>query len=303
MSNTEQSVTPSGCQASCSAPTGDGGYLCKAHTEDLRRELLSVSGTPGQARKPWATSADEQRIADQLADELDVTITRQARTARPAEGGRSSERPLPWNENASARAFEMNATLNAWALDTSKLGEDERDQLIRVHHSDTAALAAWLVRNLHTLRMHPEAGTAHDEILNAIREARRAIDRASDPVPFGECGQIFEEGTVCREILYGQLDRHQVTCKACGTSHATRPRLEWMLEHLRGMLSTLPDLVVHASLAGKRTTEDKLRLMVGRGRFSPVGTMPDGRPIYRVAEALKALDDKGKHRPKVAGAA
>lgn len=281
MSNSDEPDTPTGCQV-CSAPTGDDGYLCRTHTEDLRDQLAGVEA---------------------LVAELDVTITRQARTTRPSEGGRSPERPLPWNENASARAFELNATLNAWALDVSKLAEDERDWLIHVHHSDTTAVGQWLVRNLSTLRMHREAGIAYDELRESIREARRAIDRPADPVPFGPCNQVFPDGTVCQEILYGQLDRQHVKCRACDTMHPTRERLTWMLEHLRGMLATLPELVTIASLAGKRTTEDKLRLMADRGRFDRVGIDAAGKPTFRVSDALKALDERYKHRPKVAGAA
>ena len=293
MSNTPDNVPV--C-AVCAAPTADGAQLCRTDTDHLRTRLQSLLPR-------WEERNGRPEYIPGIVEELDVTTTRQARTALNMDGGRSPETPLAWNENASARAFELNATLNGWSLDTSKLAEDERDLLILVHHSDTTGLAEWLIRNLSTLRQHAEAGQAFDEITNSIREAFRAIDRATNPVPFGECGRVFEEGTVCRAILYGALDRSRVSCRDCGGSYDTRDRLEWMLQYLRGMLATLPELVAHASLAGKRTTEDKLRLMIGRGRFLPVGTTPNGLPIYRVAEALKALDEKGKHRPKLAGAA
>lgn len=282
MSDTPDTPDAAACGI-CSAPTGDAARLCRTHTDELRTRLAGV---------------------DALVAELDITVTRQARTSANLDGGRSRETPLPWNENASARAFELNATLNGWALDTSKLAEDERDQLIHVHHSDTAGLAQWLSRNLPTLRQHAEAGQAFDEISDSIREAFRAIDRAVEPIPFGQCGHIFEEGTVCLEVLYGSLERHMVTCRACGWQHRTTDRLEWMLDYLRGTTATLPELVVFAGLAGQRTTEDKLRLMAGRNRFPEAADRVDGQPArYRVADVLKALEEKGKHRPKMAGAA
>lgn len=279
MSNNDS--PPSGCGV-CSAPAGDDARLCKSHTDELAGLLAGVA---------------------ELVAELDVTITRQARTTRPSDGGRSTERPLAWNEAASARAFELNTCLNGWALDTARLDEDERDQLIHCHHSDTGSVAAWLVRNLHTLRLHAEAGIAYDDIRQAIREARRAIDRPSDPVPFGPCGQIFDNGDVCQEILYGQLDRPQVPCRACGALHPTRGRLEWMLQYMQGMLATIPELVAIASLAGKRTNADALRLMHSRGRFIAKGVDAAGQPTFRVSECLKALDEKGKHRPKTTAVA
>lgn len=277
MSDTPEIATAAACGV-CGSPTGDAAQLCRTHTDDLAQRLATVEA---------------------LVAELDVTITRQARTTSLTEG-RSPETPLMWNENASARAFELNTTLNAWALDTSRVGEDERDQLIHVHHSDTASVAAWLLRNLPTLRRHPEAGTAHDELTNAIREAHRAIDRPQEPVPFGECGATHHD-VVCQATLYGHLDRPTVACRDCGTTHRTTDRLEWMLEHLRGMLATIPELVGIARLAGKRTSEDKLRLMAGRGRFVEVGQAKPGQlATYRVADVLKALDERYKHRPKVA---
>lgn len=273
----------SGCGV-CTAPTGDGACLCRTHTDDLRNRL---AGVPGRLIG----------VAELVA-ELDITVTRQARTAQQSEGGRSTERPLAWNENASRAAFELNATLNGWALDTSTIAQDERDLLVVVPHWDTAGLAAWLARNISTLRQHAEAGRAYDDILNAVKEACRAIDRPTDPVPFGPCHRIFEDGTICQQILYGQLDRAQVPCRACGSLHATRERLVWMLEYLRGMLATLPELVVIASLAGKATSVDKLRLMASRGRFLPHGVNVEGVATFRVSEALQALDDRYKHRAR-----
>jgi hypothetical protein len=281
----------------CGAPTGDAARLCRTHTDELRQRLQSLL-------ERWENRDGRPERIPGVVEELGITATRQARTSANLDGGKSPETPLPWNENASARAFELNATLNGWCLDTSRLAEDERDQLIHVHHSDTIGLAEWLIRNLSTLRQHAEAGQAYDELTDSVREAHRAIDRPVAPVPFGECGHIYEEGTVCREVLYGSLDRPVVTCRGCGAKHRTADRLEWMLDFLRDKTATLPELVIFVGLAGKRTTEDKLRLMASRQRFFEVGEKVQGQPPrYLVADVLKALDEKGKHRPKMAGAA
>lgn len=263
----------SGCGV-CSAPAGDDAYLCRTHTDDLARDLGAVPD---------------------LVAELDITLTRQARVTSERHGGRSAERPLPLNVHASEKASILNSTINAWALDTSRLAEDERDQLAGNHYTDTAAVAAWLARNLHTLRMHAEAGQAHDELTNAIREARRAVDRPLDYMPLGECGNDDELDPPCKAILYGHPERHYATCRDCGARHRIETRLEWMLDHLRGRLVTIPEAVGIAYLAGKRTTEDKLRLMASRGRFLAVGSS-DGKPTYRMSEVLKALEERYKHR-------
>lgn len=290
MTNTDVADTPAGCGV-CSAPTGDDAHLCRTHTDDLHT-MLAGGKVKTVEYLPVAV----------LVAELDITVTRQARTTNTQDGGRSTERPLMWNENASARAFELNATLNAWALDTSKIREDTRDQLKPIHHADTAAVAEWLLRNLTTLRQHPEAGQAFDEIGNAIREAHYAIDRAQDPVPFGQCGTVNGDHA-CTEVLYGQLDRPVIRCRACGSPHRVAERLEWMLEHVRGMLATLPELVAITRWSGKPASHDVLRLMARRDRFEQVGRSPGGEPTYRVADVLKAIEDRGKHRKTIAGAA
>lgn len=155
----------------CGAPSGDGLNLCRTHTDSLERDLRGV---------------------EELVRELDITLTRQDRVNPANSIGKSAERPLAWNENAAAKRFELWATLSAWALDTSKIGEDGRDLLIAVPADDTTGVAGWLIRNLSTLRAHPEAGTAFDEVTDAIRGARRAIDRPATATQFraGPCPEV-----------------------------------------------------------------------------------------------------------------
>ena len=273
MSTVDATPEAAGCSV-CSSPTGDGGRLCRTHTDELARDLTTIPD---------------------LVNELEVTITRQARITSERHGGRSAEHPLPWNLHASEKASDLNTTINAWALDTSRLGEDERDQLAEHHHSDTTAVTAWLTRNLHTLRHHQEAGQAYDELTNAIREARRAVDRPLDYMPLGKCASDIDRDTPCEATLYGHPERQYASCRDCGARHRITDRLEWMLDHLRSQLVTIPEAVGIAYLAGKRTTEDKLRLMASRGRFLAAGTS-DGKPTYRMSEVLKALEERYKHR-------
>lgn len=265
---------PAACGV-CGSPSGDGGHLCRLHTTTLADTLTTVRD---------------------LTADLEVTLTRQDRIALERTGGRSSTTPLPWNDNASQRAHELNACLNAWALDTARIREDlERDPLAAHHHSDTPAVAEWLRRNLPTLRRHPEAGTAHTQITDAIRDARRAIDRPQSFIPLGPCGNTEGVDEPCPAIVYGHPESLHATCRACAARHSIATRLEWMLELLRVQLVTLPEAVGICELAGKRTSEDKLRLMATRGRFLSAGIRGD-KPTYRMADVFQALDDRYKHR-------
>lgn len=265
---------PDGCGV-CSAPTGDTGRLCRTHTDDLLRDLHTVPA---------------------LVHELETTITRQARITAEKHGGRSAERPLPWNLHASEKASDLNTTINAWALDTSRLREDERDPLAEHHHSNTAAVAAWLARNISTLRQHEEAGQAWDELTNAVREARRAVDRPQDQEVYGQCLAEHDDGSICREYLYAAPGRATITCRACGSQHDAAKRRAWMFLHVRDMIGTIREVVACLTLGGIKTSEDKVRLMASRRRFLSVGQDSAGRPLYRVSEVLTAIEDRYKHR-------
>lgn len=159
--------------AACTAPTGDDGLLCRSHTRELDQDLRDVGN---------------------LVEELDVTLTRQDRVAARYSAGRSAEKPLVWNEHAATKRSELWSTLGAWALDVSRIDEDERDRLADVGTYDIAGTAGWIARNLSTLRRHSDAGAAFDEITDAIRGARRAIDRPEVATRFyaGPCPEPIE---------------------------------------------------------------------------------------------------------------
>jgi len=214
----------------CGAVTGDGLWLCIIHTDALERDLRSV---------------------EDLVRELDITLTRQDRMNAANSVGRSAEKPLVWNENAAAKRFELWATLNAWALEASKLGEDDRDRLAAVPAEDTPGVAAWLIRNLPTLRRHPEAGTAVDEIGDAIHGARRAIDRPAAATRFraGPCPELVTtdpaaddyrhcDGDVWAFIPVDPDELAYLRCQACDSRWDTT---QWMRMGQR-MLARIAEL-------------------------------------------------------------
>lgn len=264
----------------CTAPTGDDGLLCRTHTDDLVRELDDV--------------------AEHLVAELDITITRQNRTVAERNGSRSTTRPLPWNEHASTARSELWSTLNAWALDVSRLGEDERDRLADVDQHDIGGVASWLIRNIATLRQHQEAGTAHDEIVDAIKRARWAIDRPPDQVTYGPCLNDEDRDEPCRAYLYAQPGTDWVRCRDCGARHETAARKTWMQEQARDMLGTATEVAGYLRLAGVKVTADGIRGMAARDRFVPAQLDAKGHALYRVSDVLTAVGDRYKRRGKTA---
>jgi len=253
-----------GCQV-CSAPCGDAAYLCRAHTEDLALDLAAVPA---------------------LLAELDITLTRQDRIAAERHGGRSADRPLPYNARAAAKASDLNTTLNAWALDVARLAEDERDRLVEHHYSDTAAVAAWLGRNLHTLRLHVDAGQAHDEITNAVREARRAIDRPLERIFAGPCSEPLDDGTECREDLYAAPGKAHATCRGCGARHDMQERRDWMLSCIEDQVAYSGLLAGLVTNLGVPIGSSTIRRYAAAGRIKVISVDAKRRPLYRIGDVL-----------------
>lgn len=262
--STLDSPDNAGCGV-CSSPTGDGGRLCRTHTDDLQRDLHAIP---------------------ELVQELEVTITRQARITAEKHGGRSAERPLPWNLHASDKATELNATINAWALDVSRLAEDERDRLAEHHYTDTPAVAAWLARNLHTLRQHQEAGQAYDELTNAVREARRSVDRPLERIFAGQCLVEHEDGWVCKEDLYAAPGKAHATCRVCGARHDMAKRREWMLSCIEDQVAYSGLLAGLVSNLGVQIGSSTIRRYASAGRIKVISVDAKRRPLYRIGDVL-----------------
>jgi len=257
-------TTDTGCQV-CSAPCGDDAYLCRTHTDDLTRDLQAVPD---------------------LVAELETTITRQDRIAAERHGGRSAERPLPFNLRASETASNLNTTINAWALDVSRLAEDERDRLSEHHYADSAAVASWLARNLHTLRQHPEAGIAFDELTHAVLEARRSVDRPLERVFAGPCGEPLADGTDCREDLYAAPGKSHATCRGCGARHDMQERRDWMLSCIEDQVAYSGLLAGLVSNLGVQIGSSTIRRYASAGRIHAISVDAKRRPLYRIGDVL-----------------
>ena len=258
---------PAACGV-CSSPCGDDAYLCRVHTESLTAELRDVPD---------------------LFAELDVTVTRQNRTTAERNGGRSSTRPLPWNEHASEARTELWATLNAWALDVAALGEDERDHLADVDEHDVGGVARWLVRNISTLRLHPEAGTAHSQIVGAIHRARSVVDRPPDRVFAGPCGATPEgQGEPCREDLYGLPGKPHTRCPVCATVHDMAFRREWMLTQIEDVAAHSGELSALLTSQGVPIGSSTIRKWAtsANAPLKVVSVDTRGRKYYRIGDVL-----------------
>lgn len=259
----------SGCTASCGAGADSGLYLCRAHTDVLAAILAGVPD---------------------LVTELDVTVTRQNRTTSERHGARSSTRPLPWNEHAAAVAADLATVVNRATLTVAGSEQDERDRLTEVAAYDTANLARWLRRNLALVRRSPDAGIVLAEVDDAVRLARRAVDKPPESVFAGPCHVTVADGhTVCRGDVYGVPGGRYAVCGQCRARFDAAERREWMLAQIENEAAHSGLLASLVTGLGRPVGSSTIRRWAAAGRLTVISVDRNGRKLYRIGAVLELL--------------
>lgn len=218
-----------------------------------------------------------------LADELDTTISRQTRNGSRS-GPRSAETPLPFNLAASEALTLLHATLWPWVREG--LAAHPETPLPNPSIRGLASALLWLAPWLHH---HPNGHEAVEEILYAIEQARRAIDRAPDMIYAGVCGT---QG--CGTELYAVQGHPAVSCPVCGAVREVHVWRRTQLEAAADQLLTLSDLTRAVAESGDSTISRKrLQNWVDRGRLIRSGNV-GGTATYRVGDVLDLLWGPGR---------
>lgn len=278
-----------GCHV-CGAPCGDDGGLCRTHSQRLASDLETVA---------------------ELLVELETSISRQNRGRRDGSGGKSAERPLPYDPRCSGVHLDVTTTISAWCVEISRRGEDERDPLRAVDPHDHAGTAAWLARNLDRLRHHPDAGQGYDEITDAVAQGWRAVDLAPDMVVLGECTAIEDpEGNPlpepCRTVVYSRAGAHTARCRGCGGVHVVAQRREWMIGYLATEPFTTGECARLLSYMGKAVGASTVRAWAAQGKLTAQDEDGRGHPRYLMGDVVRlafGIDDTDQSDTRPAGAA
>lgn len=155
------------------------GLLCSACCAILEYELSEVPAIVG---------------------ELDVTLSRQGRIGAGGHGGLASEK-TPIHPGAMDPVWVLGNVLTTWARDVT----GDRPGWPTESGRDPAIVAAHiLLSEMTTIRKHPAANEIMDEVCDAIRLARRTIDRpANRTIIFvGPCPEVDENGADCPGDVY-----------------------------------------------------------------------------------------------------
>lgn len=270
----------------CGRPSPDGAAACASCGALLHQHLAEV--------------------ADGLAAELDTALARQARLG--GGGRRGAETPLAYGEAAAEAIAVLRSALVSWVriLDRHDLpfgpacpGRCEHGSCVwittRILPDDTVpAMADWLARRVTDIRRHPVGGEAVDELVDAIHQARRAIDRGAELVYCGPCGQRGKDGRTCMTDLYARPGARLVQCR-CGAITDVQARRTWLLREAESVLGTATEIAQALTRLDRPVTPERIRQWDHRDRLIPRGHNSRGHPLYRIGDVLDLLHDLDAH--------
>lgn len=245
----------------CPVPTCDlparSGLMCGACQAELSRAL---DGVP------------------ELCGDLDVTLSRQ--TSRTG-GGRTRVVPLPYDQRASEAAWVLRSALVGWVRQLQEAHPEEwPDETV-------PDMAAWLSARLSRLVRHPAAQEAHGEILAAVRDAQRVVDRPGERQFAGRCPG-------CGEALYARPGAKQVKCRedGCEAGVDVDAQRDAMLASIADQLMTATGCADVLTRLAAPLKAELVRQWGSRGRLIAHGHDAADHPLYRVSDVRDLLVEK-----------
>lgn len=250
------------CQG-CDAETTTG-YLCP----------------PCRGRLEWLLAE-----VDATMDDLDTTLTRQARTGTIGAGGRSAETPLAYHAGASDEARALRDLLKDQTSYVLEKLADEGRMVAPPMPATAQRLASFLLTHLDWVAAHDIAGDNLRELDAAIKACRRVIDLAPDLVTLGVCGG--DDGA-CDAPLRAVKGRPTTRCKVCGAEWDVEERRAELLAQANDVQVTAVEATWVLPIETRRITD-----WARAGHLDPVGQR-NGRPVYALAHIAR-LHHLSKH--------
>jgi hypothetical protein len=286
----------------CEKPAQGTAIVCPDCAGHLERALGDVAALTGQLR---VTATRRDCVERTGTPEQDPEKERWPVTTR-VQG-------LPFDWDASDLEWVLGNTLTTWArllLEYRELTlgprclscKHETCEHIRTQEpvdSQPATVAAWLMRQLDTIRHHEHGPECVDEITSLVRSIEHTVDLPRERLFAGPCGAEDEGGT-CESELYAVPGVETVTCRACGTEYDLAQRRSFLLAAAENVLA-------HAELIGQAVTSlgqpvksDRIRQWAHRGRLVPHGIDHAKRPTYRIGDVLDLLAEDAEREARKA---
>jgi hypothetical protein len=250
----------------CSAMQAQA-LMCHSCTSLIERELATVRA---------------------LMTDLDVSASKQAHIGNSGGNSAPAHERNPVNWTAAEAADHLGNTLTTWARDVAPNAPDPRPVT-----KPGPALAAVQILFMHidAIRRHPAARELLEQITDAIKQARHAIDRPQQRTYLGQC--LVDD---CTAELYARPTARDTTCPDCGATHPVAERRAWLLDRASNTIVTVRDASTFiGEVAGIRITQAAIRGYLHRGRITYRPGITNGMRIGDLLDLV--LNDS---RPKTA---
>ncbi len=262
----------------CDRPSPDGAPACSTCALTLYEHLVLVNGD--------------------LAEDLELALARQVRFG--AGGRRGGETPLPFGEEASEAIWVLRSAMVGWirvleettpprpagpVCVTCKHGSCQLSRHRKPPPDTLAGMASWLTWRVEMLRHHEAGAEAVDELLEAVRQAQRTVDRPADRIYVGPCDE-------CGQSVYARPGRQTGRCRDCELEYGVDEQREWMRAQTEDMVGSAAWVANVARGLGVTVSASTVRSWAKRGKLTPAAyaepLKPGGepRPLYRVGDVV-----------------
>lgn len=245
----------------CGKPTSADAYLCDDCTDKLAR---IIKGAPA------------------VADELDLTLSKQRRFETQTASARAAEHALPYDVAASNALHKLRAQLNE-IVDHCISSRVRSSDYIERHPGDSIdSISHWLSWRTDGITAQPWAVDALRQLTAATARAVSVIDRPPSRTYAGPCES-------CTRDLYATAGRRDVTCRDCGITYDLAARREYLLRAVDDRLATATEIARALTSLELPVTTDRIWQWKHRERIDVRGHDQRGHPLYRVGDIVTLL--------------
>lgn len=280
----------------CGKPTRDNAIVCDGCCAELTKALAEV---------PF------------LAEQIDITITRQRSAAIGGGGSKSRQDELedylanvaisglrgvqtPWHDKASGAKRQLHDVLVLWVRLCAEEGVRHSAGPERLPVDRMDALSRWLMCRVDGLRFHDAGSDAVDEITDAAAEVRRIVFWKRNSRDYlGTCGLEVtdDEGVVevaeCPGDIYAEEGADVATCEECAQAVTVVIRKAEIDKKLEDHLCTPAEIATYAVHLGLQARRESVRRKVNHWaehkRILKRGEAPNGDPMFRYGEVRPLL--------------
>lgn len=239
----------------CGKPTRNDAYVCDDCLDAFAKLLGEVTWIDG---------------------ELDITISKQR--ASGDAGAPSAEKPLPYDDRASAKADALRHELVQLVRFCTEEGIKSRDDRGERPENTLPALSRWLMWRVDGLAFNDMAQQFIADVSTAIRDCRRVIDLPPERSYAGPCPE-------CKRDLYHRPNAAQVTCSGCGQRWDVGEVVAWMRGRIEAEMTdrlvTAREGATLLSRLGMETAQGTIDKWHHRALLAEAGHTAAGHRLYR----------------------